>query len=333
MKRNWLRTWARIKKNGRVTTVKTRSIRYLDRGGLEIVELDVPDPGPGEVQVKAAACGICKWDIGTYKTGAADRWAAPAGHEGLGYIHKVGPGVDGLKEGARVANGSFAGYMNIPANGIHVIPPSDLPDEHWIVEPVSCIVTGLDTARLMPGDRIAVIGCGLMGLMFVQALARSYFEQVIAFDIDEKKLALARTFGATSVFDPAVDGFGETIKELRALQIDKVFDCSGTKEGLDLAANLVKTGGLISLFGWIRGEVSIPGSNWHMGGFTVVNASPFADVRDPFPIAIRLIQKGVIDLKSLVTDVVTLDEYASLLDEVIAGRERTYVKGVVKLDC
>ena len=66
--------------------MKTRSIQYGEKGGVELIEMDVPEPGPGEVQVKGAVCGICAWDLSTYKRGTSGGMPAPAGHEGLGYI-------------------------------------------------------------------------------------------------------------------------------------------------------------------------------------------------------------------------------------------------------
>lgn len=311
---------------------KTRSIRYLEKGGLEIVEIEVPDPGPGEVQVKAAACGICRWDVSTYKVGSADRWAAPPGHEGVGYVHKVGKGVTRVNEGDRVANGGFAGYGNFTEHSLHVIPESDILDEYFIVEPVSCIVNGLDTARLMAGDRTAIIGCGFMGLLYIQALRRSPVEHIVAIDLDDNKLDVAKKLGATITMNPSTDDLEDRLRELRALQIDKVFDCTGVQQGLDLSTKILRTGGLLSLVGWIRGEARFSGSEWHMGGFTVVNSSPLARVRDSFPTAIRMINQGIFDLRPLVTDIVSLDGYAPLLDEVLKGRERTYIKGVVKLN-
>lgn len=312
--------------------MKTESIRYLENGGLEIIEVDIPDPGPGEVQVKAAACGICMWDISTYKRGANDRYAAPPGHEGVGYVHKLGAGVTEFKEGDRVANGSFAGFANFPVQSLYRIPSSDLPDEYWIVEPPSCIITALDTAKLLAGDRVAVIGCGFMGLMLVQALAHSCIDKLVALDIDDRKLELAKQFGATAAVNPRSEKFEEEAKRLHDLPLDAVFDASGAQQGLTVATQLAKTGGLISLFGWNRGEAKFPGDAWHLGGFTVVNSSPLARIRDTFPPAMRLLQKRIIDLEPLVTDVVPLSEYASLLDEVVKGRDRMYIKGVVKLN-
>lgn len=312
--------------------MKTRTIRYLRKGGLKIVEVDVHDPKPGEVQVKAAACGICKWDVATFKMGASDKWAAPDGHEGVGYVWKVGKGVTNLKEGDRVAVGSFAGYRNYNAQGILLIPPGNVPDEQWIVEPVSCVVNGLDTLRLLPADRVAVVGCGYMGLMFVQALSRTLADKIIALDIDEEKLALARQFGATETANTKAPGFERKIKRLHKLGIDKVIDCTGSQQGLTISTQLVRGGGLISLSGWIRGEARFPGTEWHMGGFTVVNSAPGCRIRNSFPPAIRLINKGYIDQGPLITDVVTLDEYGPLLHDVLNGRKRVYIKGVVKLN-
>lgn len=312
--------------------MKTRTIRYLPAGGLEIIELDVPDPQPWEVQVKAAACGVCRWDISTFKLGSDDRWAAPDGHEGVGVITKVGRDVQGLKEGDRVANGSFAGYRNYWSGAIQPIPESDIPDEHWIVEPASCIVNGLDTARLMPADRVAVVGCGYMGLMFVQALGNSLVDRLVALDVDGRKLELAGRFGATDTANPSAPDFEATANQLRGLGIDKVFDCTGSQEGLLTATKLVRQGGLISLSGWIRGEGRFPGTDWHMGGFTVVNSAPGCRVRDSFPAAIRLLHRKHIDQAPLVTDVVTLDGLAPMLEGLLNGRKGMYIKGVVKLD-
>lgn len=313
--------------------MKTRTIRYLKNGGLRVVHIDVKDPKPGEVQVKALACGICKWDIATYKVGSADKWAAPDGHEGVGCVWKVGKGVKNLKEGDLVAAGSFAGYRNYKAEGLLLIPKSKIPEEQWIVEPVSCVVNGLDTLRLLPADRVAVVGCGFMGLMFVQALSHSLADRLVAIDVEDSKLELAKQFGATDTAKPREKGFDKRIKRLRALKLDKVIDCTGSQKGLMLSTELVRPGGVLSLSGWIRGTARFPGTDWHMKGFTVVNSAPGCRIRNTWPAAIRLIHKKYIDLAPLITDVVTLDEYGPLLKSLTTnGRARPYIKGVVKLN-
>ena len=312
--------------------MKTQGIRYLEKGGLEIVEAEVPPPGPGEIQLETAACGICALDIYAYRHGTdAMPFMPPMGHEGVSYVTEVGADVEGFEKGQRVAGGSFARISNVHAQQVYPLPQSDLPDEHWIVEPVSCVVTGLDTSNLCPGDRVAVVGCGFMGLLLVQGLAHSCLDRLIGIDINPKRLELASQFGADAVYDAGSGEVKENLEALQALEIDTVIETSGTRAGLELAEQLVRTGGRINLFGWTHGEGKFSGDAWHLGGFTLVNSSPFGRIRDTYPAAIRLIHKGVFDLRPLVTHVVPLEEDSDLLARIVQGEEPDYIKGVVKL--
>lgn len=311
--------------------MRARTIRYREKGGLDLIEVDVPDPGPGEVQVRGAVCGICAWDLNTYRQGTAAGYAAPPGHEGIGTVVKVGPGVDGLAEGDRVAGGGFATLANLRAAGLYKLPASSLPDEYWMVEPVSCAVTGVDHCQLRLGDRVAVVGCGFMGLLIVQCLGRSFAEQLIAFDVDPSRLALALEFGATEAYNPMAERFDALVSEIKARGIDTVVDASGTSAGFALSNRLVGRGGRVNLFGWIHGPVTFTGDFWHVDGITVVNSSPAARLRDTFPVAIRLIHSGRVALDRLVTHVVPLEEMDALLASVTKGQETGYIKGVVRL--
>jgi threonine dehydrogenase-like Zn-dependent dehydrogenase len=311
--------------------MKGTTIRYQNDGSIELREVDVADPGIGEIQVAGGACGICSWDIVTAKLGDRMKPMAPPGHEGMGYVVKVGPNVTGFKEGDRIAGGGFATLRNLPAARAYKLPASELADNYWIVEPVSCIVTGLDHCRLRPGDRVVLIGCGFMGLMLLQGLLHSFAEQVTVVDIAPERLALAQQLGATEVYNSAQEDGAELAQSLKARTIDVVVDTSGSQAGLDLAADVVKRGGIINLFGWIKGQTAtFDPTKWHTGGFTVVNSSPSSQLRDPFPPAIQLLHKGIIDLRPLVTHVAPLQEYPTLMGQILAG-DKGYVKGVVTL--
>jgi threonine dehydrogenase-like Zn-dependent dehydrogenase len=307
--------------------MKTQTIRYGENGGVEIIDIDVSDPQAGEVQVQHAACGVCAWDLATFRDGGY----APPGHEGVGYVTKVGSGARGIEEGMRVASVElgFDGIKNCSTEDIYVLPESDLADEYWLVEPVSCVVTGLDTAPLLPADNVAVIGCGFMGLMFVQALSQFYTYDLIAIDIVEERLKLAKSFGAKYAYNPREIDASELVSELKGHPIDVVFDCSGKPQGLNLATKIVRRGGHINLFGWIREDMTINGSEWHGGGFNLVSSSPGAKIRDTFPPAIRLLEREHIDLRPLVTHIVRLEDYPALLKEATGGNG-SYIKGVVK---
>ena len=311
--------------------MRAKNVRYTAGGGAEIVETEVGEPGPGEVQVEVAACGICSWDLQTFKAGADSPYAAPPGHEGIGYVAKLGPGVSGIEIGQRVAGGGFGRLRNMPANRVYKIPESDLQDQHWIVEPASCVVTGMDHCHLKAGERLAMVGCGFMGLMMIQGLAGAGADQLIALDIDDRRLQLALAMGATEAHNTASADFADVQADLRGRGIDTVVDTSGSQAGLDIATDIVHRAGRINLFGWIKGtQATFNPSTWHGKAISLVNSSPAAQLRDPFPPAIRLIDKGVIDLKPLVTHVVDIDDYPTFMAGVTSGEVDDYIKGVVR---
>ena len=234
--------------------MKHRSIRYLAKGGVEIIEASVKDPQPGEVQIRGLACGVCAWDVHVYTHGSD--WPTCPGHEGVGEIVRIGEGVSRFKEGDWVTGMGmgFSEVCNMSAHSLFPIPRNGTKPEDWIVEPVSCIVTGLDHCALRAGDRIAVLGCGFMGLMFVQGLSRSLVSRLVAIDVDPRRLEMAREFGATDLVDARMADLGA----LQAMGLDTVVDCSGSQAGLDMASKIVRQGGGLNLFGWNHGTGKFP---------------------------------------------------------------------------
>ena len=312
--------------------MESQTLRYRDDGTIELYVTDIPDPQEGEIQVTGGACGICSWDVVTAKLGSEMIPMAPPGHEGVGYVSKLGAGVTGLKEGDRVAGGGFATVRNLSSERIYPIPTSDLADEYWIVEPVACAVTGIDQTNLKAGETVALIGCGFMGQLLLQGLLHSPVGHLIAIDIVQDRLALARQQGAQETIDITQHDRDDLAATLKARNIDVVVDASGSQPGLDLAADIVKTGGRINLFGWIKGQKAyFDPTKWHLGGFTIVNSAPGSKIRNTFPPAIKLIDAGVFDLRPLVTHTTSLGGYPSLMEEILSG-DKSYVKGVITLD-
>lgn len=312
--------------------MNSQTLRYTCEGKIELIETETPDPDPDEVQVSGLACGICSWDIATCKLGTDMAVPAPPGHEGVGRVVKTGANVTRLKEGDLVAGGGFSTCSNRPEAKAYRLPDSKIPPHLWLVEPVSCCVTGVDQMRIMPGHRVAVIGCGFMGLILVQLLGHSPCSEVVAIDLVEERLTLAKEFGATSTHHSGEVGPDELADKWKDRPFDVVCDTSGVQAGLDLAAKLTKRGGQINLFGWMKGSAAtFNPTQWHLGGFTIVNASPSSRLRDPFPPAIDLIARGVVDLNPLVTHTVPLHDYPDLMQRILRG-EPGYIKGVVLLN-
>jgi threonine dehydrogenase-like Zn-dependent dehydrogenase len=152
-----------------------------------------------------------------------------------------------------------------------------------------------------------------------------------AIDVVQARLDLARSFGVAETYNPSHVERAELVERLKPAAFDVVVDTSGSQAGLDLATDIVRRGGLINLFGWIKGETAtFNPTKWHTGGFTIVNSAPASQLRDPFPPAIRLIEQGIFDLRPLVTHVVPLADYPTLMRDILTG-DPTYIKGVITL--
>ncbi len=312
--------------------MQVKTIRYQPQGGAHLIDIDVGEPGPGQVQVEGTACGICAWDLQTFKAGTDQGYAAPPGHEGVGYISKLGEGVEGIEVGQKVAGGGFARLRNMAVDRLYLLPDSKLEDKHWIVEPVSCVITGIDHCQLQAGDRVALIGAGFMGLMILQGLAGSYADQIIALDVEDSRLELAQRLGATESYNTRLDNFADIAADLQQRGIDTTIDTTGAQAALDLAGEITQRGGRINLFGWIKGQQAhFNPSQWHLKGLSIVNSAPGSKLRDPYPAAIRLLASGKIDLRQLVTHTVPLAEYPDFMQAVTSGEVKGYIKGVVEL--
>ena len=282
----------------------------------------VPPPGPGQVQVRVTACGVCSWDIWTFRHGQSPDQPTPPGHEAVGRVHAVGAGVEDARVGELVAvkGGGFCDFCNIAARKAYPLSVGLLPDEHWSVEPVSCVVTALDHLTLPAGARVGVVGCGFMGLLLVQALSRCLLGDLTVADNNEWRIKRAKEMGAKRTVTP---------EDRRNL--DCCIDCTGRQSGLALATELVRPGGTVVIFGWKREPLGDLGTDWHMKGLTVLNPTPFCKKRDVFPPAIRLIEAGHVTPGAIITHTAPLTRITDLLEEA-CHRSGGYIKGIVLTD-
>ena len=318
--------------------MKTEGLWYLGERKLEVRGMDIPEPGPDDVMVAMEACGICTWDVVSFlgRFGRYQAYPFCAGHEGVGRVVRIGERVKSVMAGQRVAMLELpVGTPGGPLMARHalraerhvwVIPEGVMPAELWIVEPAVCVVNGIVHAGIQPGDRVAVVGTGYMGLLFVQVLQRSLLGNLTAFDVDAQRLALASELGA----DDAVRLAPGSIPREYARSFDVVIETAATSESLTTTFALAKTGGTIETFAWHHHEQTFDLENWHMEGWRIVNAVPemnphFADL---YPRTIALMAHGTISNRKLVTHVGPLDR-ASEIYSAAADRSGGYLKGVI----
>ena len=206
-----------------------KAVLFYAPGDIRYEEIARPKAGPGEVVVQVKAALTCGTDLKTYKRGhpvMIQKAPTVFGHEFAGVIAELGPGVKGFSLGQRVVaansapcnhcfycqqgrhslcenieflNGAYAEFITIPARIVeqNLLP---IPDgvtfrQAALVEPLACIVHGIERSKIRLGDTVAIIGQGPIGLMFT-LLAKLKGARVIAVERHPFRLAKSREFGA-----------------------------------------------------------------------------------------------------------------------------------------
>ena len=319
--------------------MKTEGIFYVAPNKVELRELEVGDPDLYQVQIELKASAICAWDQALYKgiLPAGTTYPFLHGHEGVGVVRKVGARVTGYKEGDLVTSmgdnaGLWGHYANVAQTAVAKLRPDITDYENWQAEPVSCAMNGIEWCRVAPGDRVAVIGTGFMGLLLVQGLVHTPAAEVVAIEINPVRLELAKQFGATSAINPYTAEGAEALNALAARPFDIVVEAAGTQEAFDYHYSLLRKQGKLCIFSWHKdGARTVDLGAWHMSGYEVGNASPsispnFSRI---FARAVPLMEKGVFDLRPLVTHVMS-PEQAPELFEIAAHQSDGYIKGEVR---
>src|SRR4051812_16814488 len=205
---------------------------------LRIETVDVPELGSGDVLVKVRAALTCGTDVKVFRRGYHARMIVPPelfGHELAGDIVGVGSDVKGFRVGQRVVaansapcldcyyckrglenlcedllynNGAYAEYIRIPdrivKRNMYEIPAHISYQDAALVEPLACVLRGLEETHVRPGDNVAIIGLGPIGLMFVR-LAKVYGARVIAIGRRITQLERAARMGAEELLSTTTD--------------------------------------------------------------------------------------------------------------------------------
>ena len=308
-------------------------------GRIEIHKVPVPEPGRGEVRVKLEGCGVCASNLGP--------WAGPdwmtfptepggLGHEGWGRIDAVGDGVDAVSVGDRVAVLSQNAYAEFDVAGEDAVvrlPPS-LDNVPFPGEPLGCAMNIFARCAVKPGDVVAVVGAGFIGLMLTQLCAAAGAE-VVAISRRPFSLQLAEQAGASHLI-PMEDHY-EIIRKVEALTggrfCDVVIEAVGMQWPLDLAAELTRERGRLVIAGYHQdGPRQINMQLWNWRGLDVINAHE----RDPrvyvqgMRQAVDACLGGRLDVTQYITHHFPLEELDVALD---ATRDRPpgFLKAAIAL--
>ncbi len=251
---------------------------------FRLTDMPIEDPGPGEVQVRVEAVGVCGSDLHAYKEGAVggtpNAYPMLLGHEPAGTILKTGAGVTGLAAGDRGAlepalycyhcefclsghhnvcanlrflsnpghPGFFRELVNLPAVNFRPIPAGMSFEEAALAEPLAIAVHSLRLASICPGETVAVIGAGPIGLLTIAALRAAKAGRVWAVEPLAHRRELARGIGADAAVEPG-EAIAEILKATGQRGVDCAIDCAAAEDTTGQAVQLTRNAGRVALTG------------------------------------------------------------------------------------
>lgn len=335
-----------------------KAVRFPKPLTVELVDLPSPPLQPGEVRLGVARCAICGSDVRRFQDLIQPGvWPIVVGHECSGTVVEAGPGTR-VRVGQRVAvlpiaqtcgkcpaclsgrinycqdqrrlgptmQGAFAEELVVHESMVQPIPDAVSFDEAALAEPTSIAVHGANRARVKPGDRVAVLGVGAIGLLLVQVAKAKGASHVLATGRTERKLALARQLGADEVVNVTRE---EVVSPERARSFDAVIDLVCDQSTVDQGLALAGWGSSIAFIASPnRGSVvQISLSDPNLGREVSVGKSSLCD--SDYREVIPLIASGKVRPAPIITHRFSLAEVETALQTVIENR-REVVKAILE---
>ncbi|TVV74476.1 zinc-dependent alcohol dehydrogenase [Sphingomonas solaris] len=286
---------------------------------------DIPTPGPRDVVIRVAVCGICGTDLAFYRHGSTPKGAV-LGHEFSGRVVAIGTDVTGVAVGRRVVvnpmhdgmglgqvPGAFAQYVRLGnaelGRNLFELPDAITDEAGALIEPFAVGLHAVNNAKVTPDDRTVIYGAGTIGLCVLAALRARGVRDILVIDISDRRLEFARRMGATAIHNsstgsaPAFVGSHFGTESLRYAQepvglASVVFDCAGVRPALrDAVHSLAPRGRLVIVAD--PHDNDLPNLRFVMLRELVVMGA--LAYESEFPEVIDLIASGKIDLSPIVT--------------------------------
>lgn len=352
-----------------------KAARWYGKRDVRVEEAPRPEPGPGEVLLRVGWCGICGTDVEEYlegpvvipveePNGLTGRTAPlTMGHEFAGRVAAVGPGVDHLQKGDRVApevvlfcgkcfycrnheyalctnwaalglqgDGGLAEYAVVPAFSCVRVPDTLTDEASAFVEPTEVAVRAVRKANVRLGTRVAVQGGGTIGLLALQVARAAGASEVHLIEPQPERRALGLDLGATAAFDPTdPDWMAQLRTRCDGLGPDVVLECAGVRDTADLAIRAARKGGRIVLVGITPDQVPISTLDILIGEKEVVGSIQHHYDED-LPPAIQLLAEGRVRTDPLVTARIGLDAVVEKGFLALADRDQGHLKILVSPD-
>jgi 2-desacetyl-2-hydroxyethyl bacteriochlorophyllide A dehydrogenase len=291
---------------------------------LEVVEQPLREPGPGELLLRVASCGVCASELDMWEGRSDIDYPRFPGHEVSGVVERGG---DGFKPGdpvaAWVTERGFADYVVVRA--AHCFHAGDVPLDLALAEPLACAVNAVELAAPRLGDDVVIIGAGFMGNLVQKLVQLKGPRTVTVVDTRTDALERARRLGATSAVDP---------REEYDLQADVAFEVTGVQPALETLGDVTRMGGKVVIVGFHQGGTrELPLGAWNWMAYDILNAH-FRDVPTimrGMRQGMRLLTSGRVTLGDLVTHRFALDEVNEAF-AVAVEKPPGFVKATVTME-
>lgn len=320
-----------------------RALLLTEYKRLEIATVPQPAIGPDDVLVGVRACGICGSDVHGYD-GHTGRRIPPLimGHEAAGVVAEIGANVNQFRPGDRVTfdstvycgkcfycrrgdinlcddrnvlgvsctdyrrHGAFAEFVSVPQRSIYPLPESLSFEQAAMAEPVSIAFHAVSRARMKLGDSVVVVGAGMMGQLVIQTLRLAGCGKLIAVDLDDRKLELARNFGADETVNADSPNLQSRVLELTEGRGAAVaFEIVGADAPFQTAVSSLRKGGALALVGNLSPKVELQLQRVVTREITLIGICGSCG---EYPASIDAMAHGRIDVTSFLSACAPLEE-------------------------
>lgn len=339
------------------------AVEIVEVGKSRIIEMNRPTPASREVQIRVLANGICGSDIAAYLGNHPYRIPpVVTGHEPVGVVTELGEGTDGFRIGEMVViephagcgeceecrkgrynicrnkrvlgtpawPGSFAEYILAPTGCVYSVDGVLTEEQAALIEPLTVATHSVRRAELTGNERIAVLGCGPIGLMHVLALGEHTPRSLICADIKDFNLKIAEQIGATHCFNPRKHNIVHEVDRLtRGEGLDVSFVVFHSAELVQLAIDMAKPGGTVVLVASFPNPLPISFQRVQLAELKLLGTAMYT--RDDYVRSIKYAQSLGKRLTRLITHRIGLAAVPEYLDLLSRGALEDAVKVVIEM--
>ena len=320
---------------------------------VKLGDMPIPEPKKGEIRIKVKVAGICGTDLHIYYDDIyPTNPPVILGHEISGIIDSLGEGVKDISVGERVTsetyyytcgtccycrtgrnnlcnkrlsigsgvNGGFTEYLVVPAKNIHRIPSNISFEEAAMTEPLACCIQAvLEKTKITAGDNVLITGPGAIGLLCLQLVKASGAQCIlVGAPKDADRLKLAEKLGADLILDTSNKELANSIeKYCNNIGPDIVLECSGAEAAAKLCLDVIKKGGMYTQVGLFSRPITMDLTRFTLKEL-VLNGT-FAQKWPSWEKAIKLLSKGLVKTKPLISEVMPLEQWEEAFDKSSKG--------------